>query len=69
MREGSLIVGRVEAFRSAHGRLPNNLEEIDTRGLSDQVFYQKLDSNNYEVWFSIALGESEVYDSSAKRWR
>lgn len=69
LRDGNLIVNRVESFRAARGRLPNNLEELGTQGLSDQVFYQKTDANNYEVWFSIGLGESEIYDSNTGGWR
>ena len=69
LHDGNLIVKHVESFRVARGRLPNSLEELGTQGLSDQVFYQKIDDNTYEVWFSIALGESEIYDSSTKVWR
>jgi hypothetical protein len=68
-RDGNLIVKRVDAFRAARGRLPNSLEEVNLQGLSDRVFYQKTDADHYEVWFSIALGESEVYDSASKQWR
>ncbi len=69
LRDGNLIVKRVELLRKAQGRLPNSLEEMNLNGLSDQVFYQKTDAKHYEVWFSIALGESEVYDSNTKQWR
>ena len=62
------IVNCVEEFRKAKGRLPDTLEEVGTQGLSDQIFYLKVDDRNYEVWFSIAFGESEIYDSSTKRW-
>lgn len=68
-RDGNRIVKSVESFRIAHGRLPNSLEELGAHASSDQLFYQKIDENNYEVWFSIALGESEMYDSRTKQWQ
>ena len=67
-REGNFIAKRVEAFRNERGRLPDDLEEIGAKGLSDRVFYQKVDDENYEIWFSTYLGESETYESSTKKW-
>lgn len=67
LREGNLIVTRVEAFRAVRHRLPDNLEEVGTP--HDRIFYQKVDDRNYVIWFGLSLGESEVYDSSARRWQ
>jgi hypothetical protein len=69
LRDGNVVVEHVESFRREQGRLPNSLEELGIQGLSDQLYYQKVDAKNYQVWFSIALGESEVYDSSTGQWR
>jgi len=66
--EGNFIAKRVEAFRNEHCRLPDDLDEIDARGLTHQVFYQKVDDENYEIWFPTYLGESETYESSRKAW-
>lgn len=68
-RESNLVIKRVEGFRTSKGRLPESLEELGINGLSKQIFYQKAGDNDYEIWFSIALGESEVYESSTKSWR
>jgi len=68
-RDGNLVVKRIEDFRAKKGRLPTSLEELGTKDLSDQIFYQRLDDQNYQVWFSIALGESEIYESSTRQWR
>jgi hypothetical protein len=67
--DGNLVVKHIESFRAERGRLPDSLEELKMKDLSDQIFYQKVDSKNYQVWFSIALGESEVYESDTKQWR
>ncbi|HEY4359192.1 MAG TPA: hypothetical protein VGN16_25820 [Acidobacteriaceae bacterium] len=67
-RNGNLAIQRVEAFRTEKGRLPDSLEELGANDLSEQIYYQKVDAQNYEVSFGIALGESEVYKSSTKRW-
>jgi hypothetical protein len=68
-RGGTLVVKRIKSFRVERGRLPNTLEELGRNDLSNQIFYQRVDEQNYQVWFSIALGESEVYESSTKQWR
>jgi hypothetical protein len=67
-RDGNLVVKRIESFRAERGRLPDSLEELGTKDLSDQIFYQRVGDHNYQVWFSIALGESETYESSTKQW-
>lgn len=68
-RNGNLVIKCIETFRNEKGRLPNSLEELGAKNLPDQIFYQRVDAQNYQVWFSIALGESEIYESSTKQWR
>jgi hypothetical protein len=53
-----------------YGKLPANLSEV---GLTDTImhlsFYEKVDTNEYIVWYGTGLGESEIYRSSTKIWK
>jgi len=67
IRQGQAIIGRIETFRAASGRLPDSLAEL---GLPDQgpVYYDRLDAGRYAVWFSHTLGESYSFDSRDREW-
>jgi hypothetical protein len=69
LRVGNDIVSRADAYRTQHnGELPESLRDI---GLDDQtldVYYRKVDGNEYQVWFGTTLGESEVFNSRTKKW-
>ena len=67
-RNGNLVVQRVEAFRAEKGHLPDSLEELGANDLSEQIYYQRVENaQDYMVWFSIGVGESETYESSTKQ--
>jgi hypothetical protein len=67
-RTGNDIISRVERHRASHGHLPETLKDIGFTDADSKVFYQKLGDNHYRVWFGTSLGESETYDSQAKKW-
>jgi hypothetical protein len=67
-RTGNEIISRVEAFRKSHGYLPESLEDVGVTDPDLKVFYRKTGENEYLVWFGTTLGESETYNSSAKKW-
>ena len=71
IKEGNIIVQKVEAFNKQHQRLPNSLEEIGIAIKSETdppLYYQKRDSLNYILWFGTSLGESKIYYSDSKKW-
>jgi hypothetical protein len=66
---GNEIIAKVEAFRARHGRLPETLRDVGINDPDLNVHYDKIDENEYRVWFGISsVGESEVYDSRTKKW-
>ncbi len=65
---GNEIIERVEAHRARTGSLPNTLGDIGYDETALDVYYQRLDGNEYQVWFGTALGESETYNSREKKW-
>jgi hypothetical protein len=68
-RNGNAIITRVEAYRGAHGRLPDTLGEAGINDADNQIFYRKAEDNDYVIWFGTFLGESETYDSRTKEWQ
>lgn len=67
-RVGNSVITRVEAFRASHGRLPETLEEVGITDPDLTVYYCKAEKDEYYVWFGTTLGESETYDSRARKW-
>lgn len=71
MQEGDVIVQKVEQYRQANGRLPENLREMGLpESESGPLYYDKsTDGQNYTISFGTALGESTTYHSETKEWR
>ncbi len=71
-RRSDVAIQAVEAFRRAHGRLPDSLQEA---GLPLAQFdercpcYQKQNEQSYIVSFGWTLGELVVYDSVTREWQ
>jgi hypothetical protein len=71
-RRSEIATEAIEAFRRAHGRLPDSLQEA---GLPLEQFdercpcYEKQTEQSYIVSFGWTLGESVVYDSVAGEWQ
>ncbi len=67
-REGEVVILKAEEFRAKNGRLPTDLAELGNDESVARVFYRKLGADEFEVWFGLELGESEIYNSQTKRW-
>lgn len=68
-RTGNEIVSRVALFQARHnGALPETLEQVGISIDEQRVFYKKVDTHSYIVWFGTTVGESETYDSRTKKW-
>lgn len=69
INKGIGLVSKIEKFRTENGYLPDSLEVLGIREtLNGSLFYDKVDSVNYMVWFGTFLGESMIYYSDTKDW-
>ena len=63
------IIQKIEEYKKCHGKLPDSLEDIGVKErMEGPVFYDKIDTEKYEVWFSYYFGESCTYHSDTKAW-
>jgi 3-deoxy-D-manno-octulosonic-acid transferase len=68
LRAGNEIVARVDAFRAAHGSLPETLEELGMNDSDLRVYYRKVSGDEYVVWFgAYSVGESVIFNSLTRR--
>jgi len=67
-RTGNRIIAQIEVYRNTHHRLPDSFEELGITDPDIRVFYKKTNDSDFIVWFGTWLGESETYDSRAKKW-
>lgn len=68
-KKGDKLVARIEQYRSEHGSLPPNLTELGlVESESGPLYYIRMDSSEYVVYFGYTLGESISYYSSKGRW-
>lgn len=70
IKEGNILVEKIEFFRAENKRLPTSLQEIgiEERDGLDALYYNKRDSFHYNVSFGTSLGESVIYYSDTKQW-
>lgn len=71
MREGNVIVLKIEQYRKTNNRLPNTLSDIGIKEKDEAnppLFYVKRNSVHYTVSFGISLDESKIYYSDTKKW-
>jgi hypothetical protein len=67
--KGIGIIQKIEFYRMIKGKLPDSLDDIGEDPQADgPIYYSKIDSVNYEIWFGTTLGESCVYRSETKKW-
>jgi hypothetical protein len=67
-KTGNEIVARVESFRKSHAHLPETLKEVGMDEENLNVFFRKMNEDEYIVWFGLGLGQSETYNSLTKKW-
>ena len=66
---GSEVVRKVEEFRKKNNRVPQGLNEIGiTEKEEGPIYYKRISSEEYEVYYGLVLGESRIYSSKTKRW-
>lgn len=67
---GNTLVKKIEEYKNENDTLPISLVELDQDEIIDGVLfcYEKIDSINYIVWFSTALGEGIYYYSDTRKW-
>lgn len=69
-KHAELIIQRVEIFRQKTGRLPERVTEVSIDDNQDSLsFYQKINDDEYEVWYGLSVGTSKVYNSKTKEWK
>jgi predicted PurR-regulated permease PerM len=70
IKQGNEIIQEIEQYQSQHGSLPASLNDIGFEvKMEGPIYYQVVDSSEYEVWFGRSLGESFIYNSKAKEWQ
>jgi len=63
------VIQKIEDYRRCHGKLPDSLTDIgEEERMEGPIFYKKINSEEYEVWFSYYFGESCTYHSDTKTW-
>jgi hypothetical protein len=69
MKEGNIIIGKIEQFKKEHGRLPDSLSDLGVDEKEEgPLHYEKRSDTEYLLWFGTELGESIVYNSKNKKW-
>lgn len=69
MDEGNDLSNKIEMYKIKKGRLPNTLSDIGFIEKEEgPLYYKKIDSSNYIIWFGTSLGESKTYYSDTKKW-
>ena len=69
IEKGDELVLKIENFKTENGFLPSDLEDLGIEEtLEGPLFYEKVDSVNYVVWFGTTLGESMIYYSDTQEW-
>ncbi len=68
--ETAYMVQRIDSFTSKMQRLPEDLSELGYQlDESGPLYYERIDSVSYRIWYSQSLGESAVWDSRTRRWQ
>ena len=69
MKEGDELVLKIEKYKAHKGHLPKSIEDVGVKEtMEGPLFYVRMDSVNYMVYFGTSLGESIIYYSDTKEW-
>lgn len=66
---GSKLIQKIELYCESYHKLPNSLSdinEIESMGIGPH--YNKIDKNNFEVYFCLGFDEYFIYSSKSKEW-
>jgi|GEM_PF-3266825 hypothetical protein len=78
-KKGDDIVKRIENYKMLSGRLPESFCEIGlkpdeywkgqaTNFHGTKYFYEKLSDREYEIYFSLSVGDALYFNSSRAEW-
>lgn len=69
-KRGKLLIDKIETFRQIENRLPNSVAELGVEEpMNDGPYYEKKDSVNYIVFFTIGFDNAKIYYSDKKEWK
>jgi hypothetical protein len=70
IKEGNVIVEKVEEFRQKNSRLPKSLEEIGLKEEegADALYYDITSTTNYMISFGMSIDYNKTYYSDTKQW-
>ena len=67
---GEALAFRIDSFQTVEKRLPENLGELGIEEkMEGPLYYRKLSSENYWIYFGTTLGESIFFRSETREWR
>ena len=67
--KGEYLINKIENFRIKNKRLPNTILELGEKEPMNQgPYYEKKDSVNYIIYFTIGFDEAKIYYSETKKW-
>ncbi len=66
---GNEIALKLEEYYEANGYYPLSLASVNyTVTMEGPIFYERLDSFQYTLWYGKELGESWVYNKETQSW-
>jgi hypothetical protein len=69
-KRGKLLIDKIETFRQIEKRLPDNVIELGLEEpMSAGPYYEKKDSVNYIIFFTIGFDNAKIYYSDKKEWK
>ena len=70
IKEGYILVEKIEKFRKENGYLPESLNDINYCGKAgtDELIYIKESEKNYTVSFVMSIDYNKTYYSDTKTW-
>lgn len=69
IKQGDELVLKIEKYKEEKGHLPNSIEDVGlNETMEGPLFYVRMDSVNFMVYFGTSLGESMIYYSDTKEW-
>ena len=61
------LIHKIDSFNVANNKLPESLRDINIEeSMCEGPYYNKVDSNEYEIYFSFGFDEYMIYNSKNK---
>lgn len=73
-KRGQVLISKIEEYREQNNKLPDSVSDlgiikiIPPDGMGEGPYYEKKDSLNYVVYFSIGFDSAKIYSSETKEW-